>query len=199
MGTVLEIYITTASKTPALRLDRVKAIQNRGLEGDYHTTDVATIYRRRLTPKRWRNHEQRQITLIDVDAHARANAAFLKAAPDARPLTLAEMHRNVVVHGMNLDALFGGLEFNIGPVRCRFTEFAYPCAKPLDWRKTNEHPYLERHYAAFMDPFGGPEKEQRRIVPAGICAELLSSGDIHIGDPVVVSRERSTSPEVLCV
>lgn len=101
----------------------------------------------------------RQLTLVD--------AAVLDAVAEADPtLALApgESRRQLTTSGVDLNALVGQ-EFMVGPVRCRGIELCEPCS------------HLEKHT--------GRAGIMRALVHrGGLNAEILSDGEISVGDAV---------------
>jgi MOSC domain-containing protein YiiM len=97
------------------------------------------------------------VTLIERDA-------FDHLSGFAIELDESELRRNLVVTGIDLNPLVGR-EFRIGKVRCRTTELCEPCR------------YIEKRTA--------PGVLKALVGRGGIRAEILDSGTISIGDPVV--------------
>jgi len=74
--------------------------------------------------------------------------------------------RNVVTHGIDLNALVG-LEFTVGEVRCRRARLCEPCAH--------------------LDGYSRRGSLLRALVHrGGLRADILTSGAVRVGDPVGV-------------
>jgi hypothetical protein len=83
---------------------------------------------------------------------------------DAVGLTWEQARRNVVTRGVRLDALVGR-RFTIGPVQCVGRRPAEPCSH--------------------LDRLSGPGLLRPLVHRAGLRADILESGSIAVGDPVV--------------
>jgi MOSC domain-containing protein YiiM len=81
------------------------------------------------------------------------------------PLTAAESRRNVLTRGIDVNALVGK-RFRVGEVECVGVELCEPC----------------QHLESVTHP-GGVKGMVHR---AGLNADILSDGEIAVGDPVVV-------------
>ncbi len=84
-GTVNWIGVRTARKAPVIAVDEVTALTEQGLNGDHYAAKAGS---------------KRQITLIqqeDLDAIASMMQLY--------PLTPEMLRRNLVIHGINLQAL----------------------------------------------------------------------------------------------
>lgn len=101
----------------------------------------------------------RALTLIAVEALE----AF--RAETGIPLTAAESRRNVLTRGIDVNALVGK-RFRVGEVECRGIELCEPCAS------------LER--------LTYPGVLEGMVHRAGLNADILTDGEIAVGDAVVV-------------
>ena len=97
------------------------------------------------------------VTLIERDAFDHLSGLGIDLAE-------SELRRNLVVTGIELNPLVGR-EFLIGEVRCRASELCEPCRQ------------IERATA--------PGVLKALVERGGIRAEILESGTVSIGDPVV--------------
>lgn len=98
----------------------------------------------------------RDVTLIEAEAIEALNAAGVALGPlDAR--------RNLVVSGLGLDALIGR-RFRVGDIECRGARRCEPCA------------HLERLTV--------PGALRGLVHRGGLRADLLSGGEIRVGDEV---------------
>lgn len=107
------IFIAPVAGGPTVRVDRVKAVEGRGLEGDRYFEGRGTYSD---TPG-----TGRQITLIEseaVEAMARDYGIRIEAG---------RSRRNVVTEGVALNHLVGR-EFRIGEVVLRGMRLCEPCA-----------------------------------------------------------------------
>jgi hypothetical protein len=106
-GTVEAIHIAEAAGTPSGGIETVRALADRGLEGDRHVSGAGTF------PS---NLPGSALTLIEAEV-----------CESFQPALGADEHRrNVVTRGIDLNALVGH-EFTIGAVRCRGMRLCEPC------------------------------------------------------------------------
>ena len=113
MPQVVEIIIATDPTTPAVSVDRVRAIPGVGLEGDRYANGVGTFSKHPQQP-------DGELTLIQrehIDDFA-AQTGVTFSGRDAR--------RNIVTSGIDLNALVGR-EFTIGGVSIRGLRLCEPC------------------------------------------------------------------------
>lgn len=113
MAHVVEILIASSPATPALSIDRVRAIPGRGLEGDRYANGNGTFT----------HHPQRpdgELTLVQKE-HIDEFAKVSGVAFGTR-----EARRNLVTVGVNLNSLVGR-EFRVGAVRVRGIRLCEPC------------------------------------------------------------------------
>jgi 3-methyladenine DNA glycosylase/8-oxoguanine DNA glycosylase len=106
-GTVEAIYVAPEAGAAALALERVRALADRGLEGDRHVDGRGTF------PS---GLPGSALTLIAAEV----------CESFAPPLAPGEHRRNVVTRGIDLNALVGH-EFALGAVRCRGMRLCEPC------------------------------------------------------------------------
>ena len=141
-GRVEEINIGPERELPA-PVDRVRALAAKGLEGNRYFYDQAP--------------PGRALTLIAAEAieDFRAESGI--------PLTAAESRRNVLVRGIDVNALVGK-RFKIGEVECLGVELCEPCAH----LESVTHPGVLRGM----------------VHRAGLNADILTDGEIAVGDPV---------------
>lgn len=85
-----------------------------------------------------------------------------------KKLTAAESRRNLLTQGVRLNALVGQ-EFQVGPVRMRGLRLSEPCTHLM--RLTH------------------PETLRGLVHRGGLIAEILSEGEIAIGDRITPPRE----------
>jgi MOSC domain-containing protein YiiM len=110
---------------------------------------------RHFRPAATRGHD---LTLIEAEAiEGLAADTGIELAP-------GESRRNVVTRGVALNELVGR-RFRVGEVECRGEELCEPC----------------RHLQSLTQP-----GVLRGLVHrGGLCAELLTEGELCVGDPVV--------------
>lgn len=101
----------------------------------------------------------RQVTLVEEEAVEAANAEHGLA------LTTADTRRNVVTRGVSLNHLVGAT-FTVGGATLRGVELCEPCA----------------HMAALA---GEPRAVRALVHRGGLNAEILATGPIAVGDPVL--------------
>lgn len=106
-GRVEAIWLSPAAGAPADRVETVRALAGRGLEGDRHATGHGTF------PS---GLPGSALTLIEAEV-----------CESFAPALEAEEHRrNIVTRGIDLNALVGH-EFAIGDVMCRGMRLCEPC------------------------------------------------------------------------
>lgn len=144
-GRVEEINIGPEETLPA-PVERVRAIAGKGLEGNRYFFDEAP--------------PGRALTLIAVEAID----AFREET--GIPLSAAESRRNVLVSGIDVNALVGK-RFRIGDVECAGVELCEPCTH--------------------LESVTHPGVLKGMVHRAGLNVDILSDGEIAVGDPVVAS------------
>ena len=142
-GRVEEINIGPERELPA-PVERVRALAGKGLEGNRYFYDEAP--------------SGRALTLIAAEAIEDFTAET------GIPLTAAESRRNVLVRGIDVNALVGK-RFRVGEVECVGVELCEPC-KHLE---SVTHPGVLRGM----------------VHRAGLNADILTDGEIAVGDAVV--------------
>lgn len=150
-GVVESIWIAEAAGSPARGVREVRAIAGLGLEGDRHALGTGTF------PS---HVSGSALTLID----AQVCESF------EPPLGPDEHRRNLVVRGLDLNALVGS-ELTIGDVRCRVTRPCEPCL------------VIERY---------AKRKVLRPLVHrGGVRLDILTDGVISAGDTIAVAARQS--------
>jgi MOSC domain-containing protein YiiM len=102
----------------------------------------------------------RALTLIAAEALE----AF--RAETGTPLTAAESRRNVLTRGIEVNALVGK-RFRIGDVECFGVELCEPCAT--------------------LEGLTYPGVVKGMVHRAGLNADILTDGEIAVGDPVIAA------------
>lgn len=143
-GQVRWIGIRPAKRMELLELDVVEARREAGLTGDHA----------RPGPR-----NARQVTLIQWE-HLQVISELLK-----KPVSAADMRRNIAVAGINLFSL-KGRTFRIGSAVFETTGWCQPCAR------------LEERL--------GPGTFQAARGHSGITARVLQGGVIRLGDRLFV-------------
>ncbi|HEX5618112.1 MAG TPA: MOSC domain-containing protein [Solirubrobacteraceae bacterium] len=108
------------------------------------------------------------LTLIEAEA---LDSLDLRAGP----LLPEEARRNVVTRGIDLNALVGE-RFRVGEVECFGQRLCEPCA------------HLERLTTAL----GKPGTLRALIHKGGLRADVLSDGEIHVGDEIAPIRGKTS-------
>ena len=143
-GVVESIHIAERARKLPRSVARARAVAGRGLEGDRYHDGTGSF-------SHWRG--RRDLTLIEAEALDEADVA----------LEPGEARRNVVVRGLELDALVGR-RFRVGEVECEALELSPPC----------------KHLERLTEP-GVMRALARR---GGIRAAIVRGGEIAVGDPV---------------
>lgn len=145
VGEVVWMGLRPASRKPIVEITEVNVTEI-GLEGDRATKNGPT--------------NKRQVTLIQHE-HLAAVASFLGKESIDPNLT----RRNIVVKGMNLNAL-KGRKFSIGTAVLEMTGFCYPCSR------------MEENLG-----LGGFNAMRGH---GGITCRIIETGKIKIGDNIKV-------------
>jgi MOSC domain-containing protein YiiM len=143
-GTVQWIGVGPRRREPLQSVSRAQAVADLGLEGDHRMTK---------TPG-----SGRQVTLISQEFISQI-AAHL-GLTDLDP---AKLRRNVVVSGLNLNAL-RRQQFWLGEALMEATQLCHPCAR--------------------MEAELGPGGVVAMFGYGGLCAKIIQSGAIERGAPV---------------
>ena len=141
-GTVAAILTAPDAESPLHRIDTVEAVAGRGLEGDRYYDGRGTF------SKPGRGY---QLTLVEAEVL------------DELYLPWEQARRNIVTHGISLNALVGR-RFKVGYALCIGRRLAEPCA------------HLERlSRLGLLRPL---------VHRAGLRADILESGAVSVGDAV---------------
>jgi MOSC domain-containing protein YiiM len=156
MAEIEAIFIAPGGSEPMQRLDEVRAIAHRGLEGDRYLT--RTGY--------WSGVDECEVTLIEGEA--------LDDIIDSIGLSVAngEHRRNLVTRGIRLSHLTGR-RFTVGEAVFAYDRPRPPC----------------RYIATITEP-GMTKALGKR---GGICARVVTSGIVRVGDAVEVEEPQATS------
>lgn len=145
LGTVEWIGLRPRRREPLQSVSQVRAVSDRGLEGDHRMTK---------TPG-----SGRQVTLISKEFVDQI--AGHMGLPDIEP---ARLRRNIVVSGINLNAL-RRQRFTIGEALFEATQLCHPCSR--------------------MEQELGPGGVVAMLGYGGLCARIIESGVIAVGDRLV--------------
>ncbi len=145
LGTVEWIGLRPRRREPLQSVSQVRAVSDRGLEGDHRMTK---------TPG-----SGRQVTLISKEFVDQI--AGHMGLPDIEP---ARLRRNIVVSGINLNAL-RRQRFRIGEALFEATQLCHPCSR--------------------MEQELGPGGVVAMLGYGGLCARIIESGVIAVGDRLV--------------
>jgi MOSC domain-containing protein YiiM len=144
-GRVEGIFVTDTKRVLPEPVERVDAIAGTGLRGNRY------FYADGDAPP------GRAITLISAEALE----AF--ESESGIPLSAAESRRNVLVRGIDVNALVGK-RFRIGEVECEGVQLCEPCTT--------------------LQSLTRPGVLQGMVHRAGLNADLLTTGEIAVGDTV---------------
>ena len=111
-GTLISINIASAAEAPMQSVDEVRAVPEKGLEGDRYYDHKGTFSK---------PQPDRELTLIEAEA---IEAMKRELNVD---YGLSDSRRNVVTRGVPLNHLVGK-EFWIGEVKARGLRLCEPCA-----------------------------------------------------------------------
>jgi MOSC domain len=142
-GTVTAIVLAPAAEAPLRSVERAQAIAGRGLLGDRYADGTGTF-----SPGGGRG---RDLTLVAAEVLEDVG------------LDPVEARRNLIVRGVDLDAL-RGRRFRVGAVECLGQRRCEPCA------------HLER--------LTRPGVLRALAHRGGLRADVLRGGDLRVGDPV---------------
>jgi MOSC domain-containing protein YiiM len=150
VGEVMWIGLRPASRKPIKETSEVNVIET-GLEGDRATKNSPS--------------NKRQVTLIQHE-HLVAAASFLGKENIDPNLT----RRNIVVKGLNLNAL-KGRKFRIGTAVLEMTGFCYPCSRMEENLGVGGFNAMRGH--------------------GGITCRVVETGKIKIGDNLKVKENEA--------
>lgn len=142
-GIVAAIVLAPAAEAPLRSVERAQAIAGRGLQGDRYADGAGTF-----SPGGGRGHD---LTLVAAEVLEDAG------------LEPVEARRNLIVRGVDLDAL-RGRRFRVGTVECLGQRRCEPCA------------HLER--------LTRPGVLRALAHRGGLRADILRGGELRVGDPV---------------
>ena len=112
-GTVISIHIAAVAGAPAWSVDKVRAVAEKGLEGDRYFHGVGT----------YSNNpgHGREVTLIEEEAiEGLKRDSGVEIAPE-------DSRRNIVTRGIPLNQLVGR-DFRVGEVALRGIRLCEPCS-----------------------------------------------------------------------
>jgi MOSC domain-containing protein YiiM len=138
------IFVASTAEAAMVAVEGVPAVAGRGLEGDRYFDGAGTFSAKGGTG--------RDITLVDAAALAAAGVSE------------AESRRNVVVSGIDLDALIGR-SFRVGELECFGRRRCEPCA------------HLQR--------LTRPGVLRALVHRGGLRADVVAGGIVRVGDEVV--------------
>ncbi|MGB3543261.1 MOSC domain-containing protein [Rubrivirga sp.] len=149
-GRLVSIFVAPSAGAPVESVTSARALSGRGLEGDRYGTGVGSF-------NRWPGRG-RDLSLIALED--------LEAARDGFGVSVleGEHRRNLVVEGVDLEALLG-VPFTIGGVALEGVRRCAPCK------------YLVR-------VTGQDEIFQALVRRGGLRASIVSDGVLEVGDAV---------------
>jgi len=148
-GKVSWIGLRPKRREPLQSVDNAVAVAGMGLEGDH---------RMKKTPG-----SGRQVTLISKEFIEQISAFTGITAIDP-----AILRRNIVVEGINLNAL-RRQRFRVGAALFEATQLCHPCAR--------------------MEEALGQGGVAAMIGHGGLCARILEEGLIRLGDPITIESD----------
>ena len=148
-GTVAAIALAERATGDMHTVDHARALAHRGLDGDRYAAKVGTF-----TPA---NETARGYDLTLIEGEVLDGLSL----PEGRTLGYAEARRNIVTHGIDLNALVGR-RFRVGNVECLGQRLCEPCS------------HLER--LTTRGTLRG------LIHRGGLRADVLSDGEVATGD-----------------
>jgi MOSC domain-containing protein YiiM len=149
-GAIVWMGLRPARQAPMLTVTVVEAVRGSGLRGDHYAG----------------RDGKREVTLIQAE-----HLAVIAALSNHQEISPTLLRRNLVVSGLNLNAL-GGLYFRVGATLLQATGACHPCSR--------------------MEQALGPGGYQAMRGHGGITARILESGVIRMGDSVeVLPAQRS--------
>lgn len=146
-GRIEWIGLRPERKAELVEVDNVLAVAERGLEGDHRMSK---------TPG-----SGRQITIISREFIEQIEGHLGKSG-----ITPNELRRNIVVSGVNLNAL-RRQRFWLGNALIEATALCHPCSR--------------------MESTLGPGGVAAMIGYGGLCAKIIETGNLAIGDAVRVA------------
>lgn len=158
-GTVLAIFIAPDKGVPMRSVSSAVVCAGRGLEGDRYASGKGFYSLTCLL-------KVRHVTLIAGEAVA---AARIELAPFGVSFAAKDTRRNVLISGVDLNALVGKT-FLIAGVLFEGVELAAPCARPLQLLG-----YTPAQCRAFTKAFASR---------GGLRAAAYGDGIISIGDSI---------------
>lgn len=144
VGHVSAIFVSPTAGAPSQSLEAIRALPGRGLSGDRHVDGRGTF------PS---GLPGSALTLIEDEV----------CASFSPPLNGDEHRRNLVTHGIDLNALVGH-EFAVGEVRCRGMRLCEPCT--------------------VVDGYAARPVLRALVHRGGLRADILGDGTIRVGDPI---------------
>ncbi|MBO6575680.1 MAG: MOSC domain-containing protein [Rhodothermales bacterium] len=149
-GRIEAIFIAADRGAPMQSVAEARAVAGRGLVGDRYYANAGSL-------SRWAG-PKRELTLISTEALEELNRQGV-------PLTAADSRRNVLVSGIELNALVKQ-RIRLGEIDVKGVRLCQPCK------------YLERKTGITVLP--------AMIGRGGLRVQILSDGLIRVGDPVDV-------------
>ena len=149
-GTVEGLAVAAAAEAPMRLLEAAQARAGRGLEGDRYAAGAGTF------SSRAGRRPGYDLTLIAAEA-------LDEAAAGGPALDFAGTRRNVLTHGIDVNALVGR-RFRIGNVLCEGRRLCEPCVH--------------------LDRLSGPGILRPLIHRGGLRVDVLTDGEIRLGAPI---------------
>ena len=163
--------VTAVSRSPAHTLikpnqERIRLLSGLGVEGDAHLGE--TVKHRSRVARDPSQPNLRQVHLIHAELHDELLAAGFAVAA-------GQMGENVTTRGLDLLALPAGARLHLGAAAIvEVTGLRNPCAQ------------LNQIQPGLMAATLDRDEHGNLVRKAGVMAIVLTSGDVHPGDPIRV-------------
>lgn len=112
-GTVISIYIASEAGQPMVSVDEIRAVPEKGLEGDRYFKNRGTFSKKQRS--------NREVTFIEAEAIEALKRDY------GIQLNFEDSRRNIITHGVPLNHLMDQ-EFRVGEVTLRGLQLCEPCS-----------------------------------------------------------------------
>lgn len=161
-GKLLSIFIAPATAEPMQAVERAELVSGKGIAGDRYFSGTGEFSPSVQDP----DHE---VTLIEIEQVRAFNQREQTGEATYRSLEVAEMRRNLVTEGIDLNSLVGKT-FAVGEVLLRGVRLCEPCKFLRDGTRPSV-------LAGFAHR-------------GGLRAGIVRGGSIDVGCPVTVHDEK---------
>lgn len=164
-GEVIGIFITPTMSTPLHAIDAVRAVAGQGLEGDRYFNGGGTLAGKASQSGKPPRVDS-QATFIESEA---LEALQREYDIELQPV---ESRRNILTRGVALNHLVGKM-FNVGGVQMKGIKLCEPCG--------------------LLEKLTGKSVKKGLIHRGGLRAQILSDGEIRIGDCIDMVQSKQTA------